>query len=226
MFTTLDLPKIPTQQFWTASRLTSFCRHAKPLEFSPGEHIISPEEQSSFLYLIEQGKVNMCYYTDTGTSIIVFQDGPGELLGSKNLFPAANANQLFYAVAATNVRVWAIRRENFAVLLQEDFDFIIQLMSRISLHMDILERKLVHSMTLSAHHRIVMMLLELSEQSNHRTTNTATVFVTQQELADMLSLSRQTTVVCLKTLQEKGILKTSRGQIDICNLENLRQEIL
>lgn len=226
MFATTELPKIPTQQFWNASRLALFCRHAKPVEFASGEHIISPGEQSNFLYLIEQGKVNMCYYTDTGTSIIVFRDGPGELLGSKNLFPAPNASQLFYAVAATDVRAWAIRRENFAVLLQEDFDFVIQLLSRISLHIDILERKLVHSMTLSAHHRIVMMLLELSEQSNHRTINTATVFVTQQELGDMLSLSRQTTVVCLKSLQEKGIIKTSRGQIDICNLENLRQEIL
>lgn len=223
---TMDLPKIPTQQFWTAPRLELFCRHAKPVEYLSGEHIFSPGEQSNFLYLIERGKVNMCYYSDNGAAIIVFQDGPGELLGSKWLFNTSNAGQLFYAVAATDVRAWAIRRENFAVLLQEDFDFVIQVLSRFSLHMDILERKLLHSMTLSAHHRIVMLLLELSEQSNHRTTNTATVFVTQQELSDMLSLSRQTTVVCLKNLQEKGILKTSRGQIDICNLENLRQEIL
>lgn len=226
MVVTTDLPKIPTQQFWTASRLELFCRHAKPVEFSSGQHIFSPGEYSNFLYLIEDGKVNMCYYSSSGSAIIVFQDGPGELLGSKGLFNHSNAGQLFYSIAATDVRAWAIRRENFVVLLQEDFDFVVQLLSRFSLHMDILERKLLHSMTLSAHHRIVIQLLELSEQSSHRTTNTATVFVTQQELADMLSLSRQTTVVCLKSLQEKGILKTSRGQIDLCNLENLRQEIL
>ena len=114
----------------------------------------------------------------------------------------------------------------FVVLMQEDFDFVVQLMSRMSLHLDILEKKLLHSMTLSAHHRIVMLLLELAEQTSHRTTNTATIFFTQQELSDMLSLSRQTVVVCLKNLQEKGIIKTSRGQIELCNLENLRQEIL
>lgn len=221
-----ELPKIPTQQFWTASRLTAFCRHAKPIEFSGGTHIFSPGEYSNYLYLIESGKVNMCHYSENGASIIVFQDGPGEILGSKGLFNGPRAAQQFFAVAATDVKAWAIRRENFVVLLQEDFDFVEQVFSRFSLHMDILERKLLHSMTLSAHHRIVMQLLELSEQTNHRTTNTAVVFITQQELSDMLSLSRQTTVVCLKNLQEKGILKTSRGQIDLCNLENLRQEIL
>ena len=226
LFPVAELPKIPTQQFWTASRLTSFCRHAKPIEFAAGEHIFSPGEYSNYLYLIESGKVNMCHYSENGASIIVFQDGPGELLGSKGIFNSVRATQLFYAVAATDVKAWAIRRENFVVLLQEDFDFIEQVFARFALHMDILERKLLHSMTLSAHHRIVMQLLELSEQTSQRTTNTAVVFVTQQELSDMLSLSRQTTVVCLKTLQEKGILKTSRGQIDICNLENLRQEIL
>lgn len=222
----MELPKIPTQQFWTTPRLELFCRHAKPVEFTAGEHIFSPGELSNFLYLIERGKVSMCYYSDSGASVIVFQDGPGELLGSKGLFNSSNTGQMFYAVAATDVRAWAIRRENFVVLMQEDFDFVVQILSRFSLHMDILEKKLLHSMTLSAHHRIVMLLLELAEQSSHRTTNTATVFFTQQELSDMLSLSRQTVVVCLKNLQEKGIIKTSRGQIDLCNLENLRQEIL
>jgi CRP/FNR family cyclic AMP-dependent transcriptional regulator len=46
--------------------------------------------------------------------------------------------------------------------------------------------------------------------------------VSQEQLAAMLSLSRQTTNQILQDFQQQGILRTSYGGIEILDLERLR----
>ncbi len=220
----MGYPAFSSDKFWTAPRVEKFCSCAVPVEYKKGEHIITPEKHVNSLYLIETGKVNMCYYASTGATIIVFQDGPGELLGCKDVF--GDGDPTLYAIAATNVRTWMIGREELFSLLRDDFQFVLRTCTRLSFHLDILEQKLTRSLFLSAHQRLVLTLLDLAKRSGRRTADTAQIRVTQQELSDMLSISRQTTSICLKNLQRKNILHTSRGRIDICSLEDLRQEIL
>jgi CRP-like cAMP-binding protein len=182
-----------------------------------------PVNPAKDIFLIESGKVSMCYYTDVGTTVTIIQDGPGEFLGVKGAF--RETERKFYAIADTDVRVWRIGRENFYALLREDFDFVLRVFSRFSLHLDTIERKMLNFF-LSAKNRMVLTLLELGEQSEHKTDSYAQVSITQQELSNLLSVSRQTTFACLKELQDKGIIKTKRGLIEICDTSALRRELL
>jgi len=48
------------------------------------------------------------------------------------------------------------------------------------------------------------------------------ITVRQEQLAMMLSLSRQTTNQILRDLEERGIAHLTRGEIEILNFEQLR----
>lgn len=218
------LPIFPDHEFWTGPRVERFCRVAVPIEYRSGAFILSPEDPPKALFLIESGKVSMYHYSIKGDIVTFDKAKPGDLLGTKGVF--IKPERLFYTIADSDVRVWKISHEDFLTLLREDFEFAVWQFSRAFSRLDLLERKMLNSVLLSAHHRIVLALLELSDQSEQKTEHSAVIFITQQEISSMLSVTRQTTGACLKDLQDKGILKTKRGQIEICDLAALRREVL
>ncbi len=218
------LPSFSGHEFWTAPRVSKFCRDATPMEYRAGAFILSPDDPPRAIFLIESGMVTMYYYSSEGNVITHARYGPGELLGVKGLF--ITPTRLFHSVANCNVRVWKLPYEKFLNILREDFDFVEWHFRRVFTRLDNLERKNLNSVLLSAHCRIALTLLELSENAEVKTENSAVVSITQQELSNMLSITRQTTGICLKELQNKGILITKRGKIEICNLAALRLETL
>lgn len=219
------LPEFPDQPFWTPTRVSAFCSEATPISYRKGSVIFFPEDFSKYVFLIESGRVNTCYYSPAGAVITLFQDGPGEVMGVKGAF-RQDAERLFHAVADTDVHIWKLPRESFFVLLRSDFQFVLQTFERFSYHLELIERNMLNSVLLSAHHRLVLALLELADQVERTDTNSVRISITQQELSNRLSVTRQTTSACLKDLQAKGLLKTGRGWIELFDPEALRQEVL
>ena len=146
-------------------------------------------------------------------------------MGVKGAF-RENAERLFHAIAETDVRIWKLSKEQFFDLLRQDFQLVLQTFERFYYHLELIERNMLNSVLLSAHHRLVLALLELADQAGVPGENTARISITQQELSNLLSVSRQTTAACLKDLQDKGLLKTGRGWIELYDLDALRQEVL
>ena len=58
----------------------------------------------------------------------------------------------------------------------------------------------------------------LSQEDNHKI-----IKVQQQQLALMVSVSRQTTNQILKKMEAQGLIKLSYGEIEILDIENLRK---
>lgn len=220
-----NLPAFPDQSFWTFARIRAFCADATPISYRKGSVIFFPEDFSKYVFLIEYGRVNTCYYSPAGAVITLFQDGPGEVMGVKGAF-REGAERLFHAVAETDVRIWKLKKERFFDLLRSDFQFVLQTFERFSYHLELIERNMLNSVLLSAHHRLVLALLELADQVERTDGNPVRISVTQQELSNRLSVTRQTTSACLKDLQDKGLLKTGRGWIELFDPDALRQEVL
>ena len=217
-------PSFPEHEFWTSSRIEKFCNAATPLEFREGAFILSPDDPPNALFLIETGRVSMYYYSNEGSVITYSHAGPGELLGTKGVF--IKPERLFYTIADCDVRVWKISHKAFLTLLQEDFEFVCWHFSRAFSRLDNLERKMLNSALLSSHRRLALTLLELSDRAENRTENTAQIAITQQELSNMLSVTRQTIGTCIKDFQDKGILQTKRGKIEIFDLKALKAEMM
>lgn len=219
-----SFPVFPNHEFWTQDRVEKFCRLATPIDFRSESFILSPEDPPSSVFLIEYGRASLYHYSSDGSTIIHARYGPGDLLGVKGAF--FKPLRLFHTIADLDTRVWELPHKLFHDLLQEDFDFVVWFLTLVLNRLDILERKMLDSALLSTHHRLALTLLDLSAQSPHQTENSVLLSLTQQDLSNMLSVTRQTTGACLKDLQDKGILKTKRGQIEICDLAALKMETL
>jgi CRP-like cAMP-binding protein len=70
--------------------------------------------------------------------------------------------------------------------------------------------------------RVAHRLLMIAEGYGETDHSRRILQLPQEQLALMLSLSRQTTNQILKELQNKGILNLSYGEIEVVNLEKLR----
>lgn len=219
-----NLPVFPNHAFWTAPKIEAFCSKAVPVKFSCGTFILSPEAPPGALFLLETGSASMYHYSESGDVVTFSQAKPGDLIGTKGVF--IQQERLFYTIADSDVCAWKINHESFLALLREDFEFVLWHFSRAFHRLDVLERKVLNSLLLSAYHRLVLTLLELIGRSPQKADQPIRISITQQELCNILSISRQTVGTCLKEMQSKGLLRTMRGQIEICDLNALRQEIL
>jgi Mn-dependent DtxR family transcriptional regulator len=72
---------------------------------------------------------------------------------------------------------------------------------------------------------LALTLLELCDQAKHTADSAVVISITQQELSNMLSVSRQTVAACLTRMQGRGILKTMRGKIELYDIAALRREV-
>ncbi len=69
--------------------------------------------------------------------------------------------------------------------------------------------------------RLARRLLVLAEEHGALVTHKATLHVTQEQLASMLSSSRQTVNQVLKDLEARGVIKLSYGNVDIVDHDAL-----
>ena len=78
-----------------------------------GETLFSPGDDSTTLYLIKSGWVRLV--TDAGTALA--SQGPGSLVGETDLF--LDQPRSFGAVAASEVDLWVLAREDLVDLIAQ-----------------------------------------------------------------------------------------------------------
>jgi len=75
-----------------------------------------------------------------------------------------------------------------------------------------------HFVTQSLKDRLILYLLNFSQQKE------AVLFITQSELAERLSASREKINISLKQLEACGVLALGRKRIEILNFDALAQQ--
>lgn len=76
---------------------------------------------------------------------------------------------------------------------------------------------------LPAEHRLAARLLAMSQGYDERTRHTRRVVrLSQEQLASMLALSRQTVNQVLQGLAQQGIVRPGRGMVEILDVQRLR----
>ena len=209
--------------FWTKETLRKFCRAAVPRTYKKGETILHPLMQNQSLYLLESGVIDHRYFSSEGDAMTIMQVRPGELIGIKAIFQSDNAHKFFFEIADTDVKLWQISIESFLSLMQSDFEFTTGVLQYFVHYINIIQRRIMRSAILDHYQHLVMTLLDYAE--NFR-GNTAEVRMTQQNLADLLALSRQSVSAYLSAMSKRGLISVQRGRICILDWSALNMELL
>ena len=170
--------------------------------FERGEYLYLPTDRLETLFLIDQGAIKVGSYSAKGHEVTYDVLTSGELVGNLHYLPDNTFSE--FAKALTKVRVTTYPVRAFKQQVRNDAQLANCLQQLIVRRWCRAETRLFHIASLSGTQRIVRLLeqypIHVTDTDGQRFT--LRDLLTQQDIADLCGLTRQTTSRILKELAE------------------------
>lgn len=220
------LRKTTLFQRWPDEALESLQRHVQYRKYSRGQTIIAQQEILEALYAVISGRVEISEVQANGRRYIRRLSGAGRVFGFVSLFDGKGSHHA--CVAQTPVTIARVARRG----LYSALNCFPDLWFSIVTEMSVFQRQMLSSITEmvfeGARPRLVRSLLTLCTlrvSPSGRSASQCVVESTQDELAALLGVSRQTVSKELKALERDGLLTIEYRQIVLLDIEQLRSLI-
>jgi CRP-like cAMP-binding protein len=187
--------------------LSSMGRAKKLLLFRRKQIIFSNGDLSDSIFYIEKGTVKLSVTTASGKEAFLALLGRGDFFGESCL-ASDNRTRFHTATAVTDMRVMKIDRLLIVRMLRANSEFAYAFITYLVARNQHIEQDLADSLLNSAKGRLVRVLSSL-ERSDKSDQAGPVPRVSQQDLANMIGVSRQRVNVLLHQLR-----KSSRGPAD------------
>lgn len=189
-----------------------------------GELLFRQGDEGTALYIILQGriKISVSRRADTVTLAIL---GQGEFFGEMALLD--DLPRSADATALDDSQLYALNRKDFISFLKNNEKAVHAILDSLSLRLRKTDNLLAEMCFLNLSARLIIKLVELAEPLavSAAKPQVCTLKISQQGLADILGVSRESINKELKILRSKGYISTSRNSIIIHDLELLRKRI-
>jgi CRP/FNR family cyclic AMP-dependent transcriptional regulator len=190
-------------------------RNAGAIEsHEPGTVLIAEGATSERVLLIEQGRVRIQSAMADGRQVVLAIRGPGEILGETG----ALMSQPHSASVMTVTPVTLIRlpTDRFLSLLSVHPRLAVDLTRAMARRLEEANRRRAEMVTDSAPVRVLRLLQSLAMTNGVRQpdgTTEVSIHLSQGELADAISMSREAYARALGKLRADGLVTTGRGTI-------------
>ncbi len=186
----------------------------KVMCFNKGEMIYNEGTAPRYFYEVKTGEVKIVNSNDEGNDFIQAVYKTGGIFGAHLLFfdkpyPAS-------AFAHTDCELYSLPKERFFDLLKNNYDFHFSITNKLCEQLMFKAMMLQEVANEKAEHCLLTLIHYLMDQKE---VADGTLDITKQQLANMTGLRVETVIRIMKNIEEKGLIKTGRGQI-VCNLEN------
>lgn len=182
-------------------------------------------DKPSYMYIIEQGIVKAYIITSDGAERQITLQGQGEDIPMGFSTGLVDKVEYFYEAYSRSCKLRRIPRKEFMKILRGDEKMLFEFYSRHEKQMRALLARINALEHSRASDKVAFMLMQMSDQIGIRLRPYQSRFrltVTQQEIADMVGLTRETTGIELKKLEVKKILSHSRKNY-VLYVERLKQ---
>jgi CRP/FNR family transcriptional regulator, cyclic AMP receptor protein len=186
-----------------------------------GDVLFHRGDEGTELYIIVQGRIQVSLSRRLDTVRLAVL-GPGDVLGEMALldgFPRSAD-----AVVLERTQLAVLSHEDFLAFLVADEKAVFGILALLSTRLRKANDLLAEMSGLKLSARLALKLVELAEgqASDRKKPQECALLLTQQELGNMLGVSRESINKELKILRDKGILSTSRNRIHIHNIALLK----
>lgn len=185
--------------------LSSMGRAKKLLLFRPKQIIFSNGDRSESIFYIEKGTVKLSVTTASGKEAFLAILGRGDFFGESCL-ASENRTRFHTATAVTDMRVMEIDRLSIIRVLRANSEFAYAFITYLVARNRHIEQDLADSLLNSAKGRLIRVLSSL-KQSVESDEAGPVPRVSQQDLANMIGVSRQRVNVLLHQL--RGVVTLS-----------------
>lgn len=193
------------------------------LRFRRGEMIFREGEPAERMFVIEHGRVKLSSSSPHGGELLIAVVGPGQIFGE--LAVIDRGPRAMDATAMEDSQVYALSSDVFWTLLETNAPLarrLLELMARRLRRADKTTQDLVF---FDASTRLARKLLELAEEHGQPTGNgdevRLLVRVTQEEMAQMIGVSRGSVNRLISSFASRGWLDWNDGYPLLCSPESL-----
>lgn len=194
------------------------------VHYGKGEILLRPDEPLSHVYYLTHGQIVEYDISTAGNEVVINAFKPGAF------FPMSLAinrkhNDYFFE-AANSVTVHEAPADEVVAFIKDNPDVCYDLLRRVYLGTDGLQRRMAHLMGGKARSRLVFELLNGAARFGVQKTGTAVHLpMSEKDIAKRSGLSRETVSRSMHALKDDGLVTVSAGGIDIPDLKRLEAVI-
>lgn len=214
----------------TANKTKEFADFYKQFvvrEYKKGEMLIRADDDPQGIFCLTKGYVRQYTISKTGLELTL------HILKPTSYFPmvwAINGTPNIYNFEAlTSVEVGRAPRSQVVNFIKDKPTTIFQLMSELlEDYAETLDR-IEHLVFSDAYRRVISILLYIAKHFGDKSTNNSVIVhhrFTQQDIATLVGIARETASNELKKLEKKGLIKYVDHSILFDNIKKLNSELL
>ena len=195
------------------------CRYAKHVTLKRGATIASRGDPGNSLFAVIAGTVKISVSSPDGRTAILNLIGPGEIFGEVALLDGGSRTA--DATANTNCELFIVDRRDFIPFVRSQpalaMKLIELLCTRLRWTSDQVEQVILQNLP----GRLASALLRLAER--HKATRGGrTIAVTQQEISEMVGMTRESINKQLRAWSGRGWVRLEHGAIVVLKPEPLQ----
>ncbi len=205
--------------------LKSFLSRVRTQHYRVGEVIFHKDDPGDTFHLILDGLVKIYLASEDGQEAVLIMLKPGEFFGELSLLDGAPRSASALAMQATVT--CTIDRTNFLGFIKEQPEAAIPFFSVLASRLRRADGIIGDAAFLDLTARVAKTLLELADDFGRPTPDGIEIDLRlrQQDVASMVSATRESVNRTLAALEEHGILRIDRQRITLLNLDQLRSRI-
>lgn len=214
------LAQIPTLKKLSHEDLVALAAAARRRHYRRDEVIFHRDDPGDSLHIIESGRVEIVLPTEEGEELILAILGPPEFFGDLSLLDGAPRSAT--AVAREPTTTIAVRRTDFLAWLQTRPAAAATIFEALAQRLRATNELLGDVAFLEAPRRLAKRLLDVAAVAPEPGRGPAQVRLTQEELASLVGISRESVNKHLRAWQEQGIVSLGRGRLQVLRPDRLR----
>jgi CRP/FNR family transcriptional regulator, cyclic AMP receptor protein len=197
----------------------------EPRSFRAGARPIVQGERSDTVFLVISGLVKVTVDTLEGRELVLSLLGPGDLLGEFEVIAGGASARSAGNVVVEKVDCLVFAGERFMAALAARPALTLALMRVLVGRLSAADRRREASASMDVARSLAGFLVELADRyGTARGSGVDVAFpLTQEELAALISCSRDSAVRGLGTLRASGLIRTMRRKIVVSDLDGLRR---
>jgi CRP-like cAMP-binding protein len=193
--------------------------------FRAGARPIVQGDHSDTVFLVLSGLVKVTVDTPDGREVVLALLGPGDLLGEFEVIEGGTSARAASNVAVQELDAVAIAGDRFLAALASRPALALTLMRVLIGRLSAADRRREASASLDVGRNLAGFLVELTDRyGTAGATGIDVAFpLTQEDLAALISCSRDSAVRGLGTLRSRGLIRTLRRRVVVTDLDGLRR---
>ncbi len=194
--------------------------------YKPGQHLFIAGDPANHLFLVLTGRIRIYMLDPEGHEVTFWHCHPGDFFGIAEIFGSVHSRRGCAACCEVS-EVLHIHHFGLPQILAQSPDMAFKIMAQLSDRLRLVEGSLLDVVTSPAGRRLAQLLLRLAKDVSPECDGRYILEerYTQQEMANMIGTSRQTTSRLLADFRRRGLISIQSGRVVLERLRDMYQSV-